>query len=99
MLDIRTAFFACTELLYGASGPGGATTGDLYWLADAPHLGRRGCRDTVCAPFPFYPYCPVVDLRGVWPFVCRGRSLLRHKTGNYGDCCAGCAPYRFAGAA
>ena len=24
---------------------------------------------------------------------------LRHKTGNYGDCCAGCAPYRFAGAA
>lgn len=78
-LGVRTALFACAELLHGAARARGVATGHLPGLADAPDLRRDACRRIVCAAFATAADGAELGLHGVWLATAGHRYFLRYQ--------------------
>ena len=98
-LDLGATFPARAQLLHGAAGPGGAATGHLHRLADAPDVGRHRRRRPVRAAVAVRAHRAVVALHGVRQRAGgRGRALRRQARCRR-DRPARCMAHRLADAA
>src|SRR4029077_690644 len=97
-VDQRAAVPACAELLHAAAGAGGAATGGLYRLADAPDTGRYRLGHSFFTAGAGEAWDIELGLFRLWPDRMGGGAVLRLEGGGAGDCVGCGGAHRPAGA-